>query len=97
MALEQSGFEVVTTAEYQDIVQLITSTGPALAILDFKLNGQECILAYQQISHLRPDLPVIVMSCNPEINITYREHGFRDYIIKPFDLDEFERVCRKYL
>ena len=97
MALEQSGFRVSETGSYESILPLIDTEKPGLVIMDFKLDGQACISAYARIRTLHPGLPVIVMSCNSDIDSHCEQHGFDDYVKKPFDIDDFERVCRKHI
>jgi two-component system, NtrC family, nitrogen regulation response regulator GlnG len=97
MALEQNGFTVSAIGSYEDILPIIDTEKPGLVILDFKLDGHACISAYALIRSLYPGLPVIIMSCNSDIDRVCKQHGFYDFIRKPFDIDEFERICRNYI
>jgi DNA-binding NtrC family response regulator len=68
-----------------------------VVMLDFKLKGEEALGVLEEIKVKYPHLPVIASSCNSNINEMYDQHGFDDYIPKPFDLEALYFTLRKYI
>lgn len=80
-----------------DFLEMIEQLRPHVVMLDYRLNGENCIDICQQVKAHYPHLPVIAMSCNYNINDVYDQQGFDDYIAKPFDLDDLYATLRKYI
>jgi DNA-binding response OmpR family regulator len=98
IALEFEGFQVCSVLGYDtDFILLIKQVRPHVVMLDYRLDGSECILICRKIKANFPHLPVIASSCNNNIHSLYQEHGFDDYLCKPFDIDLLYRVFRKYI
>lgn len=95
--LEENHFHVMALVDCENIDRHITAFKPHIVMLDYKISGTECIRAHQVIKASYPGLPVIAMSCNGNIQDTYKESGFANYILKPFDLDELCRTLNKHL
>jgi DNA-binding NtrC family response regulator len=97
-ALELEHFTVFTVMDYEtDLLGMIGKHRPHVVILDYRLDGQNCIRMCGQIKARYPHLPVVAMSCNSNINEVYDQQGFDDYIKKPFDLDHLYQVLRKHI
>jgi len=97
-ALELDHFKVFPAIGYEvDLLSMIGRVRPHGVMLDYLQEGSECIRICRQIKTHYPDLPVIAMSCNSNINQVYDQHGFDDYIEKPFDLDYLYLVLRKHI
>jgi DNA-binding response OmpR family regulator len=97
LVLREEGYNVMTTIHYKDILNDIKLFKPHVVMLDFKLNGDECIAAYKLIRDKYPHLPVLALSCNRNIHQEYSNIGFDDYISKPFDLDKLYSILRKHI
>jgi DNA-binding response OmpR family regulator len=87
----------MTTAHYNYILNDINLFRPHDVIIDFKLDGEECIKVYKLIRNKYPSLPVLALSCNRNIHQEYSNIGFDDYISKPFDLDNLFSILRKHI
>lgn len=97
-ALEQEGFRVYALPEADPAyLEVIEKARPHVVILDYRFSGEECIALCRAIKARYPHLPVVAMSCNSNIHEVYNQHGFDDYIPKPFDLDHLYSVLRKYV
>ena len=98
LILEGAGFEVKTTS---------TSDGAALQVLDYMpdvifmdnwlpsvsgIDATRAIKANEEIRHI----PVIYFSANNNVNELAREAGADDFLAKPFDINDLEKIVRKY-
>lgn len=97
-ALELEHFNVFTVMDDEpDLLGMINKLRPHVVVLDFRLEGTECVRICREIKARYPHLPVVAMSCNSNINELYDKHGFDDYIPKPFDLEHLYNVLRKHI
>lgn len=98
IALDMEEITAYKTTDYDSqVLELIEQVKPDLVMLDYKLDGEECIKLFDQIRKIYPYLPVIAVSCNLQINFLYRIYGFTDYLEKPFELDKFYKIIWKYI
>jgi len=98
LTLTEAGFEVYSTNRLSpDFLGIIAEKQPHVVVLDYKLNGQEAVHMCQEIRNRFPQLPVIALSCNYNIDQQYQQQGFDDYIRKPFDIDLLVRIIRKHI
>ena|ERR1700744_460991 len=98
IALEIEGYETFSVLGYEvDFIALIRRICPHLVMLDYKLDGRECLRVAKDIRLSFPRLPLVASSCSPALSETYREAGFDGYVAKPFDLDTLYQLLRKLL
>lgn len=97
-ALLLEGFDVYALPEFEEnFLEYIDKTRPHVVLIDYKVDGQECVRICKEIKNKYPHLPVVALSCNSNIHEVYSMHGFDDYIRKPFDLDLLYKVLRKHV
>lgn len=97
-ALELEHFKVYAVMDNEaDLLGMIDQVRPHVVVLDYRLAGKDCARMCREIKARYPHLPVVAMSCNSNINEVYDQHGFDDYISKPFDLDHLYQVLRKHI
>lgn len=96
-ALESEGFTVYPLIDCDNFLQLIDQARPHVVMLDYRLDGKRCREICGEIKAKFPNLPVIALSCNTNIHEIYAQHGFDDYISKPFDLDLLYSILRKHI
>lgn len=97
--LEDLGLEVKTTPTTNQIIQLVTDYMPDLIFMDNWLpdiSGVEATRLLKKEERLK-DIPVIYFSANSNIGELAQEAGADDYLAKPFDIDTFETMVKKYL
>jgi DNA-binding response OmpR family regulator len=98
LALEMEGFHVIPVMNCDDdILDTIEQNRPHVVVLDYRLEGKDCIDICHKIKDRYPHLPVIAISCNVGIDLEAARAGFDAYIRKPFDLDLLYNVIRKNL
>lgn len=95
--LQNGGYQVLSTTGCDGILEQIDQFRPHVVMLDYKLNGEECLKAYKEIRGKYPHLPVIALSCNSNIHSEYSRVGFDGYIAKPFDIDHLYTVLREHM
>jgi DNA-binding response OmpR family regulator len=97
-ALLLEGFIVYAMPEFEEnFLEFIDKARPHVVMLDYRVDGKECIRICKEIKSKYPHLPVVALSCNSNIHEVYSRYGFDDYIRKPFDLDLLYRVLRTHL
>jgi len=97
-ALRLEGFDVYAVPKFEEnFLEFIDRMRPHVVVLDYKLDGESCARICKEIKNKYPHLPVVALSCNSNIHEVYSQHGFDDYIRKPFDLDLLYRVLRKHV
>jgi DNA-binding response OmpR family regulator len=98
LALTEAGFEVYATDQLSvDFLDIIAEKQSDVVVLDYKLDGQDAINVCNQIKQRFPHLPIIALSCNYNIDQEYGQHGFDDFIRKPFDIDRLVKIIRKHI
>jgi DNA-binding response OmpR family regulator len=96
-ALELEHFKVFSVMDNEtDLLGMIDKVRPHVVVLDYRLEGKECVRICREIKSRYAHLPVVAMSCNSNIHEVYDQHGFDDYIHKPFDLNHLYEVLRKH-
>ncbi len=88
--LEPNGYESLAAADGEEGLRLARSWAPDLIVLDMlmpKLNGVQVLEALHKD---KIDVPVILMTVHgsEEAAVTAFRHGAKDYVIKPFEVDE---------
>lgn len=102
--LESAGYRVRSFAYAEDCIEALNEN-PDLIILDFyflkegtiPMNGME---AYDEISRLAPEIPVIMLSAQEkgEVVLEFARKGIADYVIKDTDLiDNLQMAVKEVL
>jgi two-component system phosphate regulon response regulator PhoB len=89
--LEDSGYEVETLANGQDIFDTINQNPPDLILLDImlgNLDGRDLCRKVKTNKETR-NIPVILISASHDVSQSLNQIGAPDdFIAKPFDIDE---------
>ncbi len=95
--LENQGYSVITANDGVEGLQIARREGPDLILLDVKMANMD---GYTTLLRLRGDektksVPVIVLTAYEGMRDLFRLEGVEDFIIKPFDDQDFlSRVAR---
>ncbi len=97
--LQDLGYEVLLASNLKELWKLIESNKGDALITDVMLPDGELFDILPQIVEYREDLPVIVVSAknNLQTAISATKQGAYEYLPKPFDLDELQKLVKKAL
>ena len=88
--LEAEGYLVSGADNGRDGVVLATTGRWDLVVLDLLLPGMNGLLVLEELGKACPEVPVLILSARTDLQTKLRgfELGARDYVPKPFSLDE---------
>ena len=88
--LEAEGYAVVTAGDGRQGLELASTGSWDLVVLDLLLPGLNGFRVLEEIRRSRPQLPVVILSARTDLKTKLKgfELGARDYVAKPFSLDE---------
>ncbi|MEC9074574.1 MAG: nitrogen regulation protein NR(I) [Pseudomonadota bacterium] len=97
--LQDLGYEVILASNLKELWKLIESNKGDALITDVMLPDGELFDILPQIIEYRESLPVIVVSAknNLQTAISATKQGAYEYLPKPFDLDELQKLVKKAL
>ena len=97
--LQDLGYEIFMATNLKELWKLIESNKGDVLITDVMLPDGELFDILPQIVEYRENLPVIVVSAknNLETAISATKQGAYEYLPKPFDLDELQKLIKKAL
>jgi two-component system, OmpR family, KDP operon response regulator KdpE len=87
MGLEARGYQVVTTADGWQAVQIATHEHPALIILDMHMVVRDGDWVVQQLRRQNVDIPVLLLTGDPHPEQWAQEIGAIGWVTKPFDFN----------
>jgi two-component system, NtrC family, response regulator AtoC len=91
----QQGYSVLESGTAIDAVREFSRGGVDVVLLDCRLPDSDGIAVLRVMKTLSPQAKVILMTAFPTIENASEaaQYGARDYLVKPFDLDDVvERV-----
>ncbi|MEA1980405.1 MAG: sigma-54 dependent transcriptional regulator [candidate division Zixibacteria bacterium] len=97
--LSKEGFEVDSASSGMEGISFLKQKNYDLVIADMNMPGMTGIEVLKEVKSFRTDQELIVMTAyaSVETAIDAMKHGARDYITKPFKLDELKIVINKSL
>lgn len=97
--LEDLGCQVKTSPTTNNVEQQVLDYMPDLIFMDNWLpdiSGIEATRMLKSNENLK-NIPILYFSANSNIDALAKEAGADDYLAKPFDIDQFEEVVKKYI
>ena len=97
--LSRQNLDVRTTADGSEALELMAGSVPAVVLLDVKMPGLD---GKEVLKFIRRDYPtahVIMITGYPDIEgaVECMKLGAKDYLVKPFRIDELEALVTKAL
>jgi DNA-binding NtrC family response regulator len=97
--LEIEGHEVFDFPEPYSALEFIQKRDIDLVVSDIRMNGMTGIELLSEVTSLKPNLPFILMTAYSSVDtaVTAVKLGASDYLLKPFELDDFKNAVSKTL
>ena len=99
--LAGAGFEIHSAYSGEEGLRMARSFQPRIVILDVimpKMDGFE-VLKRLKANARTAAIPVIMLTAKPETSSILKAQGMKatDYVVKPFDADNFLRVIQRHV
>jgi two-component system response regulator (stage 0 sporulation protein F) len=95
--LEDEGFQVITTADGDQAIDLAKRVLPNLVVLDIKINKVLGLEVLREIKTFDQKIPVILNSAYATFRADFSSWMADAYIVKSSDLTELKRSITKLL
>lgn len=97
--LIEKGYAVETATNGEDAVDMVKRGSFDLVFLDEMMSGMGGLRTLAEISEIRPNLPVIMVTKNEEESLMEEAIGVKisDYLIKPVNPSQVLMACKKFL
>lgn len=98
-AFSEEGYEVDMAASGLEAIARVKERLPNLILMDMKMPGMNGLEALQEIKKFYPQVLVIMMTAYGELEIVAEamKIGAREYIPKPFDLNDLRILVKNVL
>ena len=89
MTLEDAEYEVLTSPDGENAVNIVGSFSPNLILLDVLLSGKDGreICKMLKATDTTKDVPIVIIAANPDFAMSALESGAEEFLEKPFSLD----------
>jgi|GEM_PF-250291 len=97
--LTESGYQVETAEEGDEALKTISEQDFGVVILDLRLPGKDGIEVLREAKEKSPQLKGIIITAYPSVQtaVEAMKEGAVDYLPKPFDLNDLEKLIRETL
>ncbi len=94
--LTEGGYKVETAKDGEEGLEIISGHNISLVLLDLRLPGKDGISVLKEAKTIRPHLKVIIITAypSPQTKAAALKEGAVDYVPKPFDLNDLEKLIR---
>jgi two-component system nitrogen regulation response regulator GlnG len=96
---ESLRLDCATASSAEEGLRSAAESPPDVIVLDVRLPGMDGISAMEQLKQRAGLAPIIVITAHGDLSTAVEavHRGAFDYLAKPFDLDQFERVLERAL
>jgi len=97
--LTDGGYRVEIAEDGDEALKSIAEQDFGLIILDLRLPGKDGIKVLQEAREKRPQLKGVIITAYPSVEtvVEAMKEGAIDYLPKPFDLNDLEKIIRETL
>ena len=97
--LTDGGYQVETAEEGEKALKAIAEQDFGVVILDLRLPGKDGLEVLREAKTQSPQLKGIIITAYPSVQtaVEAMKEGAVDYLTKPFDLNDLEKLIRKTL
>ncbi|MDA8442323.1 MAG: response regulator [Peptococcaceae bacterium] len=98
-AFKEEGYEVEMAASGLEAIETVKKSIPSIILMDMKMPGMNGLEALKEIKKLDQEIAVIMMTAYGELEIVAQamKLGVKEYITKPFDLNELKQLVKRIL
>lgn len=99
LILEEEGYRVEMTAKGEETYKKVTSFKPDLILLDILMSGNDGrkICKKLKSDSKTKNIIIVMMSAHPGADKDSIDAGANDFIAKPFEIGELEKVIQRNL
>jgi DNA-binding NtrC family response regulator len=89
-AFSRKGYTVLETGTIEEGVRAVEEARPDVVLMDLRLPDGNGLEALPRVLAIDPDVAVIMMTAYGSVAdaVEAMQHGARDFVLKPFDLEE---------
>ena len=97
--LTEGGYQVETAEDGEEALKTIAERDFDIVILDLRLPGKDGIEVLREAKEKRPKLKGVIITAYPSVGtaVEAMKEGAIDYLPKPFDLNDLEKLIRETL
>ena len=97
--LKDAGYQVYTAESGEEALSLIEQQDFGIIILDVRLPGETGIKILSEVKQQKPEIKSVVITAYPSAELTAEaiKLGAVDYLIKPVNPDDLEKLIRDTL
>ncbi len=88
--LSEEGYEVITTGEGTEVMDLVSSERPAAVILDIRMEDCDGLDLLQELRTAHPNLPIILNTAYDSYREDVKSVAADYYVVKSYDLSELK-------
>jgi two-component system alkaline phosphatase synthesis response regulator PhoP len=98
MSLELEGYRVLVAQNAKTALEAACNLKPKLVVLDVKIAGDDGrdIAKRLRRSPITADIPIIMMSAQPNIKESVLEAGANNFMPKPFNIEDLLAYAARY-
>lgn len=97
--MKKEGFKPIIVNDGEPALKAVRSTSPDIMLLDMRMPGMDGSEVLSRVKDLDPELPVVIITAHGEIKgaVEAIKAGAHDYLTKPFDHNDVNRVVHRAL
>ncbi|MFA6108195.1 MAG: sigma-54 dependent transcriptional regulator [Candidatus Latescibacterota bacterium] len=93
----EDGYTVAAAASGREALQAVTQAPWDILLIDIKMPGMDGLELQRKLKEVTPDAVIVIMTAYASVDTAVQalKDGAYDYITKPFDPEELERIVTK--
>lgn len=98
-AFKEEGYSIELAASGHEAVEKVKAVIPDIILMDMKMPGMNGLETLHEIKKIYDDILVIMMTAYGELEIVAEamKLGIKEYVTKPFDINELRELVKKVL
>ena len=88
--LGDAGYDVITTGEGMEVMELVSSEKPDAVVLDIRMEDCDGLDLLQEIRNAHPRLPIILNTAYDSYREDVKSVAADFYVVKSYDLSELK-------